>query len=114
LLVELQILQARLALHAGPVQLAAELHLPASTIGQVLRRWAVARLVDLDRISGELLRSRPTDERYEHPRPGDLLHVDVKKLGRIPDGGGWRLNGAHATGHHVNRNNQQHRVHRSL
>jgi hypothetical protein len=76
--VELQILQARLDLHAGPVQLAAELGRPASTIGQVLRRWQVPRLADLDRITGELLRHRVTDERYEHARPGDLLHVDVR------------------------------------
>ncbi len=96
---ELQILQARLDLNAGPVQLAAELHLPASTIGQVLRRWAVPHLTDLDRLSGELLRSRATDERYEHARPGDLLHVDVKKLGRIPPGGGWRLDGERALNH---------------
>ena len=97
--VELQILLARLEHHAGPVQLAAELGLPASTIGAVLRRWAMPHLLDLDRITGELLRSRATDARYEHPRPGDLLHVDVKKLGRIPDGGGWRLDGPTIPGH---------------
>jgi transposase InsO family protein/transposase-like protein len=91
--VELSVLQARLELHLGPVQLSGELCLPASTIGSVLRRWAVPHLADLDRITGELLRSRATDARYEHPRPGDLLHVDVKKLGRIPPGGGWRLDG---------------------
>jgi transposase InsO family protein len=91
--VELRVLAARLELHVGPVQLATELVLPASTIGAVLRRWAVPNLADLDRISGELIRSRVTEVRYEHPRPGDLLHVDVKKLGRIPDGGGWRLRG---------------------
>jgi transposase len=90
--VELIVLLARMDLHAGPVQLAAELELPASTIGAVLRRWEVPLLRDLDRITGEMLRSRATDVRYEHPRPGDLLHVDVKKLGKIPDGGGWRLN----------------------
>jgi transposase InsO family protein len=96
--VELNVLLARLELHAGPVQLAVELGLPASTIGAVLRRWAMPHLLDLDRLTGELLRSRATDVRYEHPRPGDLLHVDVKKLGRIPDGGGWRLDGAHDVG----------------
>jgi hypothetical protein len=58
-------------------------------------------LSDLDRISGELLRSRATDQRYDHTRAGDLLHVVVKKLGRIPDGGGWRLDGANATNHHL-------------
>ena len=93
LLVELTILLARLDLHAGPVQLAGELGVPASTIGAVLRRWKMPHLIDLDRITGELLRSRATDERYEQPRPGDLLHIDVKKLGRIPDGGGWRIDG---------------------
>ena len=97
--VELQVLTARVDLHAGPVQLAAELGLPASTIGQVLRRWQVPRLADLDRLTGELLRHRVTDTRYEHPRPGDLLHIDVKKLGRIPDGGGWRLDGERAVNH---------------
>jgi transposase len=91
--VELSVLLARLEHHAGPVQLGAELGVPASTVGAVLRRWSMPHLADLDRLTGELLRSRATDERYEHPHPGDLLHVDVKKLGRIPDGGGWRLNG---------------------
>ena len=80
-----------------------ELTLPASTIGQVLRRWAVPHLADLDRLTGELLRHRVTDERYEHARAGDLLHVDVKKLGRIPPGGGWRLDGERVVRH------QQHR-----
>lgn len=97
--VELQILQVGLNLHAGPVQLAAALALPASTIGQVLRRWSMPHLADLDRITGELLRSHVTDQRYEHARPGDLLHVDVKKLGRIPPGGGWRLDGERAIDH---------------
>jgi transposase InsO family protein len=99
LAVELQVLAARLDLHSGPVQLSAELGVPASTIGAILRRWAMPHLLDLDRITGELLRSRATDVRYEHPRPGDLLHVDVKKLGRIPDGGGWRLDGPSVPGH---------------
>ena len=68
-------------------------------MGAVLRRWAMPLLADLDRISGELIRSRATEVRYEYPRPGDLLHVDVKKLGRIPDGGGWRLDGVRALDH---------------
>lgn len=50
-----------------------------------------ARLCELDRLTGELLRSRATDERYERDRPGEMLHVDVKKLGKIPPGGGWRV-----------------------
>ena len=97
--VELKVLAARVDLHVGPVQLAGEVGVPASTIGAILRRWAMPPLADLDRLSGELIRSRATEVRYEHPRPGDLLHVDVKKLGRIPDGGGWRLDGPNATVH---------------
>jgi transposase InsO family protein len=100
--VELRILGARVDLHVGPVQLAAELDLPACTIGAVLRRWAMPHLADLDRLAGELIRSRASQVRYEHPRPGDLLHVDVKKLGRIPTGGGWRTDGP------VNRGTRRH------
>jgi transposase InsO family protein len=101
--VELNILQARIDLHVGAVQLAVEVGVAASTIGSVLRRWDVPHLRDLDRITGELLRSRKTDVRYEHLRPGDLLHVDVKKLGRIPEGGGWRLDGADTPDHKRNK-----------
>jgi transposase InsO family protein len=101
--VELAVLLARLEHHAGPVQLAAELAMPASTVGAVLRRWAMPHLIDLDRVTGELLRSRATDQRYEHRRPGDLLHVDVKKIGRIPPGGGWRLDGANTPDHQRNK-----------
>jgi transposase InsO family protein len=54
-------------------------------------------------LTGELIRaSRATANRYERDRPGEMLHVDVKKLGRIPDGGGWRSLGreaANAAGH---------------
>jgi Integrase core domain len=47
----------------------------------------INRLSHINRVTGEPVR------RYEHPEPGDLLHVDVKKLGNIPDGGGWRYVG---------------------
>ena len=101
--VELAVLAARVELHVGPVQLSAHLRLPASTIGAVLRRWQMPHLADVDRITGELLRGRVSTVRYEHRRPGDLLHVDVKKLGRIPDGGGWRLDGADNIDHGRNK-----------
>ncbi len=71
----------------------------ASTIGAVLVRAGEPRLAEVDRLTGELLRGRRhSDRRYE--RPGDLLHVDVMKLGRIPDGGGWRVHGRAATVDH--------------
>jgi transposase InsO family protein len=88
------ILAARRAQHAGPVRLAALLGIAASTIGAVLARAGIPRLADVDRLTGELLRGRRhSDRRYEREQPGDLLHVDVKKLGRVPAGGGWRVHG---------------------
>jgi transposase InsO family protein len=51
-------------------------------------------LVDCDPLTGELIRAtRQTAHRYERARAGELVHMDVKKLGRIPDGGGWRAGG---------------------
>ena len=88
------ILAARLEHHAGPVRLAGIVGTAASTVGAVLARAGMPRLADVDRLTGELLRGRRhSDRRYEREHPGDLLHVDVKKLGRIPDGGGWRVHG---------------------
>jgi transposase InsO family protein len=89
-----EIIAARREHHAGPLRLAAILGLAASTIGAVLARAGMPRLADVDRLTGELLRGRRhSDRRYEREHPGDLLHVDVKKLGRVPDGGGWRVHG---------------------
>jgi transposase InsO family protein len=88
------IVAARTEHHAGPVRLAALLGVAASTIGAVLTRAGMPRLADVDRLTGELLRGRRHSEvRYEREQPGELLHVDVKKLGRVPDGGGWRVHG---------------------
>ncbi len=88
------IVAARAEHHAGPVRLAAVTGVPASTVGVVLARAGMPRLAEVDRLTGELLRGRRhSDRRYERERPGELLHVDVKKLGRIPDGGGWRVHG---------------------
>jgi transposase InsO family protein len=85
----------------GPVQLVGLLAtegitLPASTVWRILVRHGISRLRDLD-VSGEDLRE-PV-KRYEWARPGDLVHVDVKKLGRIPDGGGWRVHGRGSAQH---------------
>lgn len=67
---------------------------PARTVNRILRRWQLPMLSQLDPITGHIIRaSKKTTLRYEHDRPGSLVHTDVKKLGRIPDGGGWRLHG---------------------
>jgi transposase InsO family protein len=71
----------------GPVQIAGQLNMPASTVHAVLVRCRLNRLSHVDRRTGEPIR------RYEHAYPGSLVHVDVKKLGNIPDGGGWRYVG---------------------
>ena len=71
----------------GPVGIASVLGVPASTVHAVLKRCGISRLSQVDRATGEPVR------RYEHERPGDMLHMDVKKLGNIPDGGGWRYVG---------------------
>lgn len=71
----------------GPHRLASALGMAPSTVHAVLRRAGLSRLKDLDRIHREPVRA----VRYERERPGDLVHLDVKKLGRIPDGGGKRF-----------------------
>lgn len=71
----------------GPVEIGAKLQMPASTVHAVLVRCRINKLWHVDRRTGEPIR------RYEHDHPGSLLHVDVKKLGNIPDGGGWRYVG---------------------
>ena len=70
LAVELRIVAARVDEHAGPAVLAGLLTLPASTIGAVLRRWELPTLASLDRLTGEIVRLRATDARYERSRPG--------------------------------------------
>lgn len=71
-----------------------ELGLAPRTVGRILRRHRLPYLHDCDPLTGQVIRaSRSTGVRYEHDRPGALVHMDVKKLGRIPDGGGWRAHG---------------------
>ena len=71
----------------GPVAIGAKLDIPASTVHVVLVRCRLNRLHHVDVRTGEPIR------RYEHETPGAMIHVDVKKLGNIPDGGGWRYVG---------------------
>jgi transposase InsO family protein len=98
---EAAVLAARGRLRFGPARLAAETGVPARTISRILVRHQVPPLAWLDPVTGALIRAtRATTNRYEHEHPGDLVHVDVKKLGRIPDGGGWR---AHSRAERPNR-----------
>lgn len=88
---EAAIVAARRAHRVGPAFLSHELQVPARTISRVLARRGEPRLAECDPLTGVVIRSsRLTTRRYEKSRPGELVHVDVKKLGTIPDGGGWR------------------------
>jgi hypothetical protein len=78
----------------GPVQIGARLGLAASTVHRVLVRVGRNRLAWTDRATGLPVR------RYEHPAPGCLVHVDIKKLGNISQGGGHRVHGRQLGKHH--------------
>jgi transposase InsO family protein len=80
------ILAARHEHRFGPHRLAPLVEVPRSTIGDVLHRHGLSRLRDQDGPTG-------IPVRYVRERPGELLHIDVKKLGRIPEGGGHRVLG---------------------
>jgi transposase InsO family protein len=84
---ERRIIKVRVVRRWGPARIGFLLGVHPSTVHRVLSRYGLARLAWLDRPTGRNVR------RYEHAAPGDLVHLDVKKLGRIPDGGGWRIHG---------------------
>jgi transposase InsO family protein len=78
----------------GPVDLARRIGVPASTVGRVLTRHRAPLLRECDPVTGAPIRaSRRSAVRYEHPYPGSLVHIDVKKLGRIQGGAGKRVGG---------------------
>ena len=76
----------------GPHRISFHLGVPRSTIGRVLARYRMPALAHLDQATGLPVR-KPKAVRYEAAAPGDLVHLDIKKLGKIPDGGGWRVFG---------------------
>jgi transposase InsO family protein len=77
----------------GPARIGYELAVAPSTVHRVLTRHGISRLAWMDRPTGRVIR------RYERDRPGELVHLDVKKLGRLRDGGGWRAHGRAAMRH---------------
>jgi transposase InsO family protein len=92
--VEQKVLAARADLRDGPDVLGPKVGVAPRTVSRILRRHRVPYLRELDPITGEVIRSsKQTAVRYERDRPGELVHMDVKKLGKIPDGGGWKAHG---------------------
>jgi transposase InsO family protein len=91
---EQAVLKIRTEQRRGQDWIGPELGLPARTVSRILRRHSVPYLAELDPMTGQIIRSsKSTAVRYEREHPGELVHMDVKKLGRIPDGGGWRAHG---------------------
>ena len=92
--IEVQVVAARLQHRRGQDWIGPELGVPPRTVSRILRRHNLPRLTECDPLTGEVIRSSKTSAvRYERSRPGELIHMDVKKVGRIPDGGGWRAHG---------------------
>ena len=87
---ERRIIKVRVLRRWGPARIGYLLGLHPSTVHRVLTRYRMARLCWLDRPTGQVIR------RIESSRCGELVHVDVKKLGKIPVGGGWRMVGRSA------------------
>ncbi|MFE5098270.1 IS481 family transposase, partial [Streptomyces sp. NPDC056638] len=87
---ERRIIKVRVLRRWGPARIAHLLGLVPSTVHRVLTRYRLAHLTHLDRATGRVIR------RYERDRPGELVHVDIKKLGNIPDGGGHKALGRQA------------------
>ncbi len=83
--VENRICELRREHKLGPARIGPILVIPPSTVHRVLTRHGLNRLRWMDRPTGQVIR------RYERERPGELVHVDIKKLGNIPDGGGHRI-----------------------
>jgi transposase InsO family protein len=92
---EARIVRIRERRKLGPARIASIVGVPASTVHRVLCRHGLNRLAWMDRPTGQVIRRIHTD------RPGELVHVDVKKLGRIPPGGGWRVHGRGNVVHHT-------------
>lgn len=84
---ERRIIKVRVLRRWGPAQIGYLLGIHPSTVHRVLSRYRIARLRWLDRPTGRVIR------RINSLTPGELVHVDVKKLGKIPAGGGWRMLG---------------------
>lgn len=83
-----QVVRLRKKNRWGADHIAQELGMAASTVQSILRAEGLGRLDHGDRAT-----DREPVHRYQRDRPGELLHVDVKKIAAIPDGGGWRIHG---------------------
>ena len=94
---ERRVIGLRVSRRWGPARIAYHLGMHPSTVHKILTRYRCLRLAWTDPATGAPVRAaRRQVRRYEHAAPGDLVHVDIKKLGRIPDGGGHKVTGRQA------------------
>jgi transposase InsO family protein len=106
---ERRIVHLRTTRRLGPDRIAGLVGVPASTVHRVLVRRGLNRLAWMDRTSGRVIR------RIETSRPGELVHIDVKKLARVPDGGGHRILGREArTGSIIKRGGGYTHIHTAI
>ena len=92
--VEAEVVRLRITERLSRDELAARVGISPRTASRIISRNGLPPLSALDPMTGEVIRSsKQTTTRYQRERPGELAHMDVKKLGRIPDGGGWRAHG---------------------
>jgi transposase InsO family protein len=95
-----RLLELRRSERLGRDELARRVGVSPSTASRIIARAGLPALHELDPVTGIRIRaSRRTNRRYEREAPGELIHIDVKKLGRIPDSGGWRLDGPAVINH---------------
>ena len=83
-----KVIRLRQKRRKGAGWIAYQVGLAASTVHNILTRAGMGRLDRGDRAT----RPEPV-RRYQRDTPGELIHVDIKKLAGIPDGGGWRIRG---------------------
>jgi transposase InsO family protein len=107
---EHRIIALRFTRRWGPHRIGYHLHLNRSTVERVLARYRMPKLVYLDQATGLPVR-RPKPARYEKSAPGELVHVDIKKQGRIPDGGGHRMLGRTIGNHNNHKNGRGYAFH---
>jgi transposase InsO family protein len=98
--IESEVVAVRRAQRCGREEISARTGVAARTVSRILARHQMPPLKTLDPITGQVIRaSKLTAVRYERSRPGELAHMDVKKLARIPAGGGWRGRGEPVSNH---------------
>jgi len=85
--IETRVCRLRRSRRWGPAMISMHTGVPSSTVWKILQRHGLNRLAWIDKPSGRVVR------RYERARPGELIHLDIKKVGKIPPGGGWKVRG---------------------